>query len=222
MPTPKTKRDIVLLSSFSATDTVATLSLGVDAQFTTPSGTVTANLFEDSSSGSSDEATEYQMSFGPVGGAQIGVLTMSFTGSGAVQARGLSVAKTSATSEFDPSETTGTVTPIPGPDAQYSRTWQQPALNGTTQLVDQLGGVDVRVKAGNGYRVTQTVTSNSVAQLVLSYTWRTPRGAEVMSGTVTFTAGSVAGAGYSLGTATVSDNAPTGTGTRAGAGARNR
>lgn len=220
MPTPKTKRDIVLLSSFSSTDTVATLNLGIDAQFTTPSGTVTANLFQDASAGSSNEDTKYQMSFAPVGGAQIGLLTMSFTGSGAVRARGLSVAKTGATSEFDPTETTGTVTPISGPDAQYVRIWQQPALNGTTELVDQIGSVDIRVKAGGSYQVTQTVTSTAVGQLVLSYVWRTSRGAEVMSGSVTFTAGSTPGAGYSLGTATVTDNPSTLSGSRNGA--RNR
>jgi len=206
MPTPKTKRDIVLKSTFSATNPVASVSLGVDAQFTTQRGTNTINLFEDSSSGDTDEATEYQMSFGPSTGAT-GVITLSFLGEGEVAARGLSVAKTSAVSDIDPAPTTTTVTPIPDPDARYTRTWQQAALDAqATQLVNQVGGVDIRVKAGSGHTVLQTVTSTAVGQLVIGYSWRSATGAEVISGSVTFTASSVADAGYSLGTATVADS----------------
>ena len=105
MPTPKTKRDIVLQSTFSSTATVATLSLGVDARFTTPNGINTFNLFEDSSSGTSDEATEYQMTFGPSTGA-IGVITLSFIGDGELQAPEVRVNKTSAVSDIDPAPTT--------------------------------------------------------------------------------------------------------------------
>lgn len=207
MPTPKTKRDIVLQSSFSATD-VATLSLGVDAQFTTSRGTNTVNLFEDNSVGNENEATEYQMSFGPSAG-QIGVLTMSFTGQGNPAMKDVRVVKTSAVSTIDPPPTTSTVTPITSPDASYSRTWQQAALDaGAAEVVNQVGSVDIRVKAGSSYRVTQTVTSTATGQLVLSYAWRSANGADVMSGTVTFTASSVASAGYSLGTATVNDTNP--------------
>jgi len=208
MPTPKTKRDIVLQSSFSATDTVATLSLGVDAEFTTQRGIDTVNLFEDSSSGNENEASEYQMTFGPSAG-YIGIITLSFTGQGVPAVKELTVAKTSAVSDIDPPPTTTTVTPISSPDASYTRTWQQVALDaGLNQIVDQVGGVDVRVKAGSSYTVTQTVTSTATAQLVLSYSWKTASGSEVISGTLTFTASSVAGSGYSLGTATATDNGP--------------
>lgn len=206
MPTPKTKRDILLLSSISAAE-VATLSLAVDAQFTTPRATDTVNHFEDSSVGDENEATEYQMSFGPNG--QIGVLTMSFTGQGNVAMKTVSVVKTRAVSTIDPAPTTTTVTPIASPDASYSRTWQQAAFDASAaQVVDQVGSVDVRVKAGSSHTVAQTVTSTAIGELVLSYVFTAANGAEAVSGTVTFTAGAVAGAGYSLGTATVSDSAP--------------
>jgi hypothetical protein len=205
MPTPKTKRDIVLQSTFSSTATVATLSLGVDARFTTPNGINTFNRFEDSSSGTSDEATEYQMTFGASTGA-IGVITISFIGEGELPAPDVRVNKTSAVSDIDPAPTTTTVTPLPDPSARYTRSWQQAALDQASQLVVQVGGVDVRVKADNGHSVTQTVTSTAIGQLVLTYSWKNRRGAEVIGGSLTFTASSVAGAGYSLGTATVSDS----------------
>jgi hypothetical protein len=207
MPTPKAKRDIVLQSTFASTDTVATLSLGIDAEFTTSRGTSTVNLFQDSSVAGENEDTAYQMTFGPSAG-QIGVLTMTFTGNDNPAMKDVTVAKTSATTSIDPAATTTTVTPISSPDASYTRTWQQMALDaGLSEVVNQVGGVDIRVKAGSSYRVTQTVTSTAVAQLVLSYSFKSASGAEVMSGTVTFTASSVAGTGYSLGTATVSDGA---------------
>ena len=50
------------------------------------------------------------------------------------------------------------------------------------------------------------MTSASTAQLIVSYTFNAANGDEVMTGTVTFTASSVASAGYSLGAATVVDN----------------
>ena len=209
MPTPKSKREVVLQSTFSA-GTVATLSLGVDAAFTTPRGTTTVNLFEDSSAGTTNEATEYQMTFGTTSSSQIGVITFSFTGGGDNPASGLVVNKTSAVSTIDPIPRTTTVTPITSPDASFSRSWQQAALDaGATQLVNQVGGVSIRVKAASGNRVTQTVTSASTAQLIVSYTFNAANGNEVMTGTVTFTASSVASAGYSLGAATVVDNPST-------------
>lgn len=211
MPTPKSKREVVLQSTFSA-GTVATLSLGVDAAFTTPRGTTTVNRFEDSSSGTSNEATEYRMAFDPRSSEQIGVITFSFTGGGSDPAPGLVVNKTSAISTIDPPPRTTDVTPINSPDASFSRSWQQAALDaGANQMVNQVGGVDVRVKAGDTYSVTQTVTSTATAALVLGYSWKNASGVEIVSGTVTFTASSVAGAGYSLGTATVTDTSPSAT-----------
>lgn len=213
MPTPKAKRDIVLQSTFSAAN-VATLSLGVDASFTTNRGVDTANIFEDSSAGTSNEATEYQMSFTNGSNAPVGQITLSFFGRGDNQTRGLVVNKTSAVSSIDPTPRTATVTPISNPDASYSRTWQQAALNGTSTMVTQVGGVDVRVKANGGYSVIQTVTSTAIGQLVLSYAFKTATGADVATGTVTLTASSVAGTGYSLGTASVTDSNPRSSSTR--------
>lgn len=207
MPTPKTKRDILLKSSITATDTVATLSLGMDAQFATPAGTTTINLFQDASA-ATNEDTEYQMTFGPSTGA-IGVVTIGFTGQDNPTAKRVKIVKTVTTSDFDPPETTTSVTPIASPDASWTRSWQQAALDAqSSQVVDQVGGIDIRVKAGTGYSVTQTVTSTATAELVLAYVWRDATGADVITGSFTFTASSVPGPGYSLGTATATDNAP--------------
>ena len=206
MPTPKTKRDIVLQSTFSSTNLVATLNLGVDAVFTVQRGTDTVNLFEDSSTNATEEATEYQMTFGS-SSSPLGVITLSFLGEGQGEVRRLHVNKTSAVSDIVPPPTTTTVTPLPSPDARYTRTWQQAALDAqSAQLVDQVGGVDIRVKAENGHSVTQAITSTAIGELVLTYSWKTALGSEVVGGTVTFTASSVASTGYSLGTATVTDS----------------
>ncbi len=209
MPTPKTKRDIVMQSTFSSTSLVATFNLGVSARFKTQRGTDATNTFEDTSSGSTDEVTEYLMSIGPIGGAAIGTIMISFTGHGDAPASGLTVTKTSAISDIDPAPTTSTITPIPSPDASYTRVWQQAALDAlSVQLVNQVGSVDVRVKAGNTYIVTQTVISTATAELKLEYAWQDAAGATVISGGLVFTASSVAGEGFSLGTPTATDNAP--------------
>lgn len=204
MPTPKNKRDVILQSSFSSTQVVATLGLGMDAQFNTPTGSITTNLFEDAS-GSDDESTDYQMTFAVSSTAQIGVITISFLGEGDNPVSGLTVAKTRAVSDIDPAPTTTTVTPIANPDAFYTRSWQQPALNSSeVPQVDQVGALEVRVKASAGYTVTQTVTSTAEDHLVLTYAWSDSTG-QIVTGTLNFTASSVAGSGFSLGKLNVSD-----------------
>lgn len=204
MPTPKSKRDVLLQSSFSSTQVVATLGLGMDAQFNTPAGTITTNLFEDAS-GSDDESTDYQMTFAVSSTAQIGVITISFLGEGDNPVSGLTVAKTRAVSDIDPAPTTTTVTPIANPDAFYTRSWQQPALDSSeVAQVDQIGALEVRVKASAGYTVTQTVTSTAEDHLVLTYAWSDSTG-QIVTGTLNFTASSVAGSGFSLGKLNVSD-----------------
>ncbi|MBA3549946.1 MAG: hypothetical protein H0T76_26000 [Nannocystis sp.] len=209
MPTPKTKRDIVLQSTFSSTSLVATFNLGVNAEFRTGRGLSADNIFEDSSSGSTDEVTEYLMTISATGGALVGTILINFTGRGDAPAVGLTVAKTSAISDIDPPETTSTITPPPSPDASYSRVWQQAVLDATSvQVVDQVGSVDVQVKAGSTYTVTQTVISTVTADLALEYEWKNAAGQVVISGSLNFTASSVAGDGYSLATATATDNGP--------------
>lgn len=218
MPTPKSKRDVILRSSFSSTNVVATLNLSMDAQFTTPTGATTINLFENASSGNSNEDTDYQMTFNISSTASVGVITISFFGRGDNPVSGLTVDKTRAVSDIDPSPTTTTVTPIASPDAYYTRSWQQEALDSSeVGQVDQTGGVDMRVKASAGYSVTQTVTSTDEHHLVITYSFKGPTGAEVVGGTVTFDATAVAGANYSLGKLEVSDSS---SGSGSGSGLR--
>ena len=212
MPTPKNKRTVVLQSSFSPSNLVADLNLTMDANFTTPSNVQTVNVTEDTSA-TGAESTEYQMSFNLATGP-LGVITLSFSGEGDAPASGVSVAKTAATTTTNPRASTGTVTPIATPDAQYQRSWGQPALDGSTELVDQLAGLDVRVKASTGYTVTQTVTSTAAAELVLTYAWKDVNGVSIISGTVKLQASSTPQGSYTLGAVTVTDDpAPAARGT---------
>ncbi len=205
MPTPKSKRTIVLLSSFSSSNEIASLNLEMNASFDSEPNVATVNVTEDTSA-SDDESTEYQMSFSLATGAPIGEVTLSFTAAGDAPASGVSVAKTRANTVTDPVASSGTVTPIPTPDAYFERVWQQAAREGKTELVDQVAGLDVRVKASSGYTVTQTVTSRAEAQLILTYAWKDASGASLVSGTVKLEASSVAYGDYSLGPVTVTDD----------------
>ncbi|MBK7826716.1 hypothetical protein [Nannocystis sp.] len=218
MPTPKNKRIVVLQSSYSATNVIANLNLTMNANFTTPGNVTTVNLLEDSS-GTGTEATEYQMSFsiaGAAGSVAIGAITLSFTGEGAELASGVSVAKTSASTTTVPRGSSGRVTPIATPDAYQERVWSQTALNGTDELVDQVAGIDMRVKAESGYTVTQTVTSWDEDELVVAYEWKNAAGTSFASGTVRLEAASTAQGSYTLGSVVVVDDPPQGASRLAG------
>ena len=212
MPTPKVKRTIGLLSS-SATSDVALLNLVMEASFTTGNTVDTANVIEDTSV-TSDESTEYKMSFSTAAGP-IGAVTISFVAGGEDLASGISVSKPTASTTSLPRATTSTVTPIATPDAYFERVWQQPALAGSTEVVDQVAGLDVRVKAETGYTVTQTVTSRDDDDLVLTYQWANVAGS-LVTGTVNLQATSEARGTYTLGTVSVTDDpaAPAARGTR--------
>lgn len=204
MPTAKSKRVVALQSSFSPSNLVADLNITMDANFAYPTNVQAANVTEDTSV-TGTEATEYQMTFSLATGP-LGVITMSFNGEGEDLASGVSVAKTAATTTTRPTATTGTVTPIVSPSAQYLRVWQQSALDGANELVDQTSDLDVRVSATSPYTVTQTVTSTAEAELVLTYAWKDVNGATVISGTVKLQASSTAHGTYTLGAVTVTDN----------------
>jgi len=205
MPTPKSQRTIVLQSSFSPTNQIASLNLEMDASFNSDASVATVNVTEDTSA-SDDESTEYSMTFSLVTGAPIGEITLSFTGAGDAPVTGVSVAKTTATTVTDPVASSGTVTPIAAPDAYFERIWQQPAREEKTDLVEQVGGLDVRVVASSGYTVTQTVTGTTDALLTLTYAWKNAAGAPLISGTVKLAASSVAHGDYSLGPVSVIDD----------------
>ena len=79
MPNPKSKRFIVLQSSFNAA-TVSTFNLTMDASFTTSGGTT--NKFEDVSADNSEEKSKYRMKFTNAAGGEIGCLTLRLVGKG--------------------------------------------------------------------------------------------------------------------------------------------
>jgi hypothetical protein len=205
MPTPKSKRIVVLQSSYSPSNLVANLNLTMDALFTTHSTVTTVNTFEDAST-TGTEDTEYQMAFSIVGSGAIGALTVSFSGRGDNLASGVSAAKIAASLNSVPRAMTTTVTPIPSPDHYFERVWQQPVLDGANMLVDQIGAIDVRVKAESGHTVTQTVTSTAADELILTYLWTDSNGLHLASGTVKLLASSAPFGDYTLGDETVTDD----------------
>ncbi len=205
MPSPKVKRIIVIQSSYSSTDVVANLNLTMNASFTTPSTILTSNTLEDAST-SSDESSEWSMVFSTAAGP-VGEIVLTFIGLGDDLASGVQVAKTSSTTTTLPRAVASTVTPIATPDAYYSRVWQQPALSGATELVDQVGALGIQVKAESGFTVSQTVTSTDDDELILTYAWSSPAG-PLVSGTVRLEAASAALGSYTLGDVTVTDDPP--------------
>lgn len=209
MPTPKTKRIIVLSSSYAPTDIIANLNVTMNATFVTPGNITTVNVTEEAAS-SSSESSEYSMTFAVTGGATVGQLTLSFTGEGQDLASGVGVAKTSATTTTVPRGTAGTVTPIASPNAYHERVWSQTALNGANELVDQVTGLDMRVLASSGYTVTQTVTSWDDDELIVAYEWKDATGGTIVSGTVKLEAVSAAQGSYTLGDVAVVDDPPQG------------
>lgn len=204
MPSPKTRRVIVLQSCYSPTDVIANLSLTMEASFTSATSVLTTNLVQDLST-TSNESSKYKMTFKLASGATVGELTLSFAGRGENLASGVSVVRRPATDTFDPSATPTTVTLLPVPTTHYTRTWRQNALNSGTTLVKQVGYLDVRSIAGSGYTVSQTLTSAATASLVLSYGWGLVGGLALVSGTVRLDASAAALGAYSLGSATVVD-----------------
>lgn len=209
MPTPKTKRIVVLQSSYAPANVIANLNVTMNATFATPSNITAVNVSEEPSS-SSGETSEYSMTFSITGGGTVGQVTLSFNAEGQDLATGVGVAKTSATTTTVPRSTAGTVTPIASPSAEHSRVWSQTAQDGANELVDQVTGVDMRVLAGSGYTVTQTVTSWDDDELIVAYAWKDALGATIVSGTVKLEAVAAAQGSYRLGDVVVVDDPPQG------------
>lgn len=206
MPNPKNKRVVVLQSSFNAT-TVATFNLSMDASFTTTGGTT--NKFEDVSADNSEEKTKYRMRFTNATGGEIGQLTLRLVGKGQ-PAAGVSVDKTEARSDIDPAPVAGDVTLIADPAASFERIWKQVVGDASgAEMVDDIAKLDMRVSAGAGVTVQQTVTTQANNQLVVSYRWQNAAGGTLVSGSVTLDSAATAGTGYRLGRIRVTDNNPT-------------
>jgi len=206
MPNPKTQRAIVLQSSFNNAN-VSTLSLNMDASFTTSGGTT--NKFEDVSADNSEEKTKYRMKFTNAAGGEIGQLTLRLVGKGDLGA-GVTIAKTDARSDIDPAPVAGGVTLIERPAASFERIWKQSASDTSgTEFVDDIAKLDMRVSAGSGITALQTVTTQGNNQLVISYSWKNAAGVSLVSGSVTLDSTVTAGTGYRLGRIRVTDNTPT-------------
>lgn len=206
MPNPKTQRAIVLQSSFNSAN-VSTLSLNMNAAFTT--NAATTNKFEDVSADNSEEKTKYRMKFSAVGGAEIGQISLRLVGKGDPGA-GVTVDKTDARSDIDPPATTTSVTLIERPAASFERIWKQAASDAAgTEFIDDVAKLDMRVSVTSGNTVQQTVTTQGNNQLVISYVWKNATGTTLVSGSVTLDSTVTAGTGYRLGRIRVTDNNPT-------------
>ena len=205
MPTPQNKRIVVLQSSFNATP-VSTLNLTMNAVFTT---TATAtNKFEDASADNSEDKTKYRMKFVNGAGAEIGVITLRLVAKGD-PAAGVTLSKTGR-STIVPGPTVTDVTLIESPAASFERIWKQAVADGSGgQAVDDIAKLDMRVSAGTGFTVSQTVTTQANNQLVISYSWLSGSGAPAVTGTVTLDSAVTAAAGYTLGNIRITDNNPT-------------
>lgn len=207
MPNPKNQRFVILQSSFNGAN-VSTLSLNMNASFTT-SGPTT-NKFEDVSADNSEEKTKYRMKFSNAAGGEIGQLTLRLVGKGDPGA-GVTLAKTDARSDIDPSPTVTGVTLIERPAASFERIWKQVANDATTgaEFVDNIAKLDMRVSAAAGVTALQTVTTQGNNQLVISYAWKNSAGTTLVAGSVTLDSTATAGTGYRLGRIRVTDNNPT-------------
>ncbi len=217
MPKAKSKQIVILQSSYSPTNLVADLNVMMDSEFS-PSSVGSVNLIEDTSV-SGDMNIEFQLSLS-LSSVPIAIITLSFAARGDSLASGVSMATTGATTSTVSRATASTVTPIASPDAYYERVWQQPALNGSTVLVDQVTALEVRVKAQTGYTVTQTVTSTAPGSLELTYAWLDSNGAPQITGFVKLLASSTAHAPYTLGDVTVTDDPPANNALGSGPGGR--
>jgi hypothetical protein len=207
MPTPQSKRTVVLDSSFSAA-TVSQSNVLMDALFTTTGNT--ANKFDDESGGNAEEKTKYRMKFMTSGNAEIGVLTMRLVSKGVSEQGGVTTAKTDARLTTSPTATASDVTLIASPAASFERIWKQAVLNASdVEYVDDVVKLDMRVSATAGYTVVQTVQTQTDAQLIIHYSWTDQNGAAIVSGTVKLDTSVAVGAGYHLGRNSVTDNNPT-------------
>jgi hypothetical protein len=202
MPTPKMKRDLILKTSVTGSS-CSDLNLTMDASFSTTL-TGTTITYEDESSGSPDEKTKYKMVF-VNGSATVGTITIKLVGNPDLSS-GASLETVREGYDFDPSGTAGSVTMIASPTHSFERIWKQAVFSSTReQIVDNVAKIDIRVDAGPDVTVTQTLTTATNNQLVVSYTWQVSGGPSV-SGSVTFDASTSVDSGYYTGPIRITDN----------------
>ena len=206
MPTPKSKRDLILKSSVTSA-TVTDLNITMDAVFDTNLSTVIT--YEDETPTSTrDEKTKYKMVFSNGAGASLGTITLRLIGD-PVEATGVTVSKPVARYTFDPAGRETAVALLASPTASFERVWKQKAYNSArVEMVDNVAKIDVRVIGENGAVVTQTVKSTDDGELVLLYEWSSATAGVLVSGSVTLTTTAAAGAGYTLGNIRVTDSEP--------------
>jgi len=206
MPTPQSKRTVVMQSSLQAS-AVATLFVTLDATFTTDAAAV--NTFDDASAGS-DERTRYRLKFVAYSGVDIGEITLRLIAKGDVGQDDVEVAKSLAREEMEPAAAAATVTLLVTPTASFERVWKQAALDREgRESIDHLCALDVRARPAAGHVVHQTVTTQDDDQLVLDYTWHDAAGATVVTGKVVLDTAASAGGDHRLGRIRVTDNDPT-------------
>lgn len=202
MPTPILKRDVILKTSV-ASATASNLTLSVDASFSTALTGTTITYEDDSVSG--DEKTKYKLVFTNPGSASVGSITLNFVGAPA-PAVGSTVAKVLANYTFDPSGTSGSVTLITAPAHSFERIWKQNVRDRQrNEVVDNIAKLEMAVDVTGSNSVTQTLTTATDNQLVISYSWLDAAGGPLVTGTVTLDSSAVAGSGYALGNIRITD-----------------
>lgn len=203
MPTPKSKRDLILKSSVAA-GTVADLNVSMDATFDTDLSTVIT--YEDESGTTRDEKTKYKMVFSNGAGVSMGSITLRLVGDPAVASSAVTVTKPIARYDFDPAARETSVALLPSPTASFERVWKQNVRDSArAEVVDNIAKLDVRVIGENGAVVTQTAKSQDDNELVIIYEWTSATSGALVSGSVTLTTTAVPGAGYTLGNIRVTD-----------------
>lgn len=207
MPTPKSKRDLILKSSVTSA-TVTDLNITMDAVFDTNLSTVIT--YEDETPTSTrDEKTKYKMVFSNGAGASLGTITLRLVGDPTPADAGVTVTNPVARFTFDPAGRETAVALLASPTASFERVWKQKAYNSArVEMVDNVAKIDVRVIGENGAVVTQTVKSTDDGELVLLYEWSSATAGVLVSGSVTLTTTAASGAGYTLGNIRVTDSDP--------------
>lgn len=202
MPTPKMKRDLILKTSVTGSS-CSDLNLTMDASFSTTL-TGTTITYEDESSGSPDEKTKYKMVF-VNGSATVGTITIKLVGNPDLSS-GASLETVREGYDFDPSGTAGSVTMIASPTHSFERIWKQAVLGPSRELVvDNVAKIDMRVSAGSGVTVTQSLASAGDNQLVVNYAWQIPSGPTI-TGSVTFDTSTSVDSGYTPQPIRITDN----------------
>lgn len=205
MPTPIMKRDVIIKYSVTA-GSVADLAVSLNATFNT-SLTGTTIKYEDESSTTPEEKTKYKIAFAAADGTKVGCMTVKLVGN-PQPATGGTVAKVRQAYDFDPPGVETDVALIDPATHSFERIWKQNVTDRTsTEVVDNIAKVDIRVKSSLGYTVNQRLDSAKDNSLVVLYSWVDGSGTAVVSGSVTFDSATTQVArGYTVGGIRITDN----------------